>query len=145
MIVNKRSNAKFAWKYRRYTDVSAWIRDVVKSFMVFVTILWLCSKLKSDNLPSKTTFNGVVINSELAVLPEKLCCIWTATRDLKQRKYNYPLNYRYVVSLLINRKPFHVILLILLAGDVATNPGHISAHGGHVKTSSQCEKPKEHS
>ena len=107
MIVNKRNNTKFAWKYQRFTGVSTWIRGEVKSFVVFVTILWLCSKLKRDNLPSKTTLYGVVINSELTVLPEKLCCIWTATRDLKLRKYNYPLNYRYGVSLLINRKPLH--------------------------------------
>ena len=130
MIVNKRNNTKSAWKYQRFTGVSIWIRGEVKSFMVFLTILWLCSK----RLPSKTTLYDVVINSELAVLPEKLCCIWTATRDLKLRKYNYPLNYRYGVSLLINRRPLHVILFILLAGDVATNPGPFSAHDGQVKS-----------
>ena len=102
--------------------------------MVFVTILCLCSKLELDILPTKTTLNGVVINSELVELPIKLCCIWTSTRDLKQRMYNYPLNYRYGVSLLIDRKPVHVILLILLAGDIATNPGPFSGHSGHVKS-----------
>ena len=134
MIVNKINNTKSAWKYQRFTGVSIWIRGEVKSFMVFVTILWLCSKLKRDNLPSETTLYDVVINSELAVLPEKLCCIWTATRDLKLRKYNYPLNYRSGVSLLINRKPLHVIIFILLVGDVATNPGPFSAHDGQVKS-----------
>lgn len=134
MIANKRFNTKFAWKYQRYKGFSAGIREQVKSFMVFVTILCLCLKSASEIVPSKTTSNGVVINSELAVLPEKLCCIWTATRDLKQRKYNYPFNYRYGVNLLIHRKLFHVILLILLAGDVATNPGPFSAQGGHVKS-----------
>ena len=80
MIVNKSLNSEFAWKYQRYTDFSAGIRDEVKSFMVFVSI---CSKLKCDILPTKTTLHGVVINSELVVLPIKLCCIRTSTRDLK--------------------------------------------------------------
>ena len=93
MIVNKSFNSKFAWKYQRYTDFFAGIKDEVKSFMVFVTILCLCSKLKCDILLTKTTLNGVVINSELVVLPIKLCCIWTSTRDLQKRVYNYPLNY----------------------------------------------------
>lgn len=134
MIVKKRINTKFAWKYQRYMGFPAGIRDEIKSFMIVATILWLCSKLKCDTLPCKITLNGVVINSEHAVLPEKLCCIWTATRDLKQSKYNYPLNYRYGVSLLIDRKPYHVILLILLAGDIVTNPGPFSGHGGHVNS-----------
>ena len=60
--------------------------------------------------------------NELAVLPEQLCIIWTATRDLKQRKFYYPLNYRYGLNLQVNQKLSHVVLLILLAGDVATNP-----------------------
>ncbi len=95
--------------------------------MLFVTILWLCSKLKPSYIPVKTTFNGIVIHPELAIVPHKLCCIWTATRDLKQRKLGYPLNYQYGITLQIERKPSHVILLILLAGDVATNPGPSSS------------------
>jgi hypothetical protein len=39
------------------------------------------------------------------------------------RKLNYPINYRYGINLKIDRNPSHVVLLILLAGDVATNPG----------------------
>ena len=98
-----------------------------KGIMLFVTILWLCSKLKPSYIYIKTTLNGIVINSELAILPDKLCCIWAATRDLKQRKLNYPLNYQYGIDLKIDRKPFHVVLLILLAGDVTTNPGPLSS------------------
>ena len=99
----------------------------MKCITLFVTILWLCSKLKPSYIPVKITFNGIVIHPELAVLPDKLCCIWTATRDLKQRKLGYPLNYQYGITLQIERKPSHVILLILLAGDVATNPGPSSS------------------
>ena len=69
----------------------------------------------------------LLILHELAILPDKLCCIWTATRNLKQRKLNYPLNYQYGIDLQIDRKLFHVVLLILLAGDVATNPGPLSS------------------
>lgn len=70
-----------------------------------------------------TFLNGVVINCELASLPQKLCCVWSATRDFKQRKFNYSLNNCYVVNLQINNKASHVVLLILLAGDAVTNPG----------------------
>ena len=38
------------------------------------------------------------------------------------------------MSLLIDRRPYHVILPILLAGDVATNLDPFSGHGGHVNS-----------
>ena len=85
--------------------------------MLCVFILWLCSKSKPYNPPRRNA-KDIVINSELAVLPEQLCIIWTATRDLKQRKFYYPLNYRYGLNLQVNQKLSHVVLLILLAGDV---------------------------
>lgn len=40
-----------------------------------------------------------------------------------QRKVNYPRNYRYGLDLKTNRKFLHVVLCILLAGDIATSPG----------------------
>jgi hypothetical protein len=77
-------------KTRNYVRF-VWEKDGVKSFTLILTILWLCSKLKSSNQNSyQTTLNGIVINSELAILPEKLCLLWTATRDFKQRKFNHP-------------------------------------------------------
>ena len=112
------------WKHASILD---WKKNGIKCIMLFVTILCLCSKLKPSYIYIKTTLNGIVIDPELAILPDKLCCIWTATRDLKQRKLNYPLNYQYGIDLQIDRKPFHVVLLILLAGDVATNPGPLSS------------------
>jgi hypothetical protein len=83
--------------------------------------------LEPAYIPNQTTLNGVIINPELAILPENLCYVWTATRDCKQRKFNYTPNYRYGLNLQINRKTIHVFLLILLAGDVATNPGPCSS------------------
>ncbi len=74
----------------------------------------------NSNIGVQTTLHGVVISPELVELSE---IIWTATRDFKQRKFNDPLKYRYGLTLQINRNLFHVFLLILLAADVATNPG----------------------
>ena len=95
--------------------------------MIILTIVWLCLKLKhNSNIGIQTTLHSIVISPELVELLEKLCCVWTATRDFKQRKFNYPLwiaKYRYGLTLQINRNLFHVFLLILLTGDVATNPG----------------------
>ena len=45
--------------------------------------------------------------------------------DFKQRKFHYTRNYRYDIELQTSRRPLHVFLLILLAGDVATNPGPV--------------------
>ena len=100
-----------------------WIKNGIQSFVVFAAILWWCSKLNPTNNPVEMTLNGIVINSELVNLSEKLCCVWTATRDSKQRKLNYPIDYRYGINLKIVCKTSHVFLLILLAGDVAINPG----------------------
>ncbi|CAB4044631.1 Hypothetical predicted protein, partial [Paramuricea clavata] len=104
-------------------NIFDWIKNGVNCFMLLMTILWLCFKLKPSYITVETTLNGIVIHPELAILPDKLCCVWAATRDLKQRKFNYPLNYQYGINLQIDRKPSHVVLLILLAGVVATNPG----------------------
>ncbi len=97
--------------------------------MTIITITCLCSKLKLSNIniPIQSTLNGIVINPDLAMLPEKMCCVWTATRDIKLRKFFYPLKYRYGLNLQTNSKLSHVFLLILLAGDVARNPGPFSS------------------
>ena len=47
--------------------------------------------------------------------------------DVKQRKLNYPAKHRYGWNFKANRNLFHVFLLILLAGHVATNPGPCSS------------------
>ena len=101
-----------------------WSQVGVKCFMLFVIIFCLYSKLKRSD--GKTSIDSFVISSELAVLPEKRCYIWTATRDVKQRKLNYPEKFRYGLNFKLNLKLLHVFLLILLAGDVATNPGPCS-------------------
>ena len=97
----------------------------VKCFTLFLSILWICLILR-PNTPIQSSLNGVLITSELTNLPENLCCVWTVTRDLQQRKSNYPPNYRYGINLQIDRKLSHIFLLIVLAGDVAINPGPLS-------------------
>ena len=62
-------------------NIFDWIKNGVNCFMLLMTILWLCFKLKPSYIPVETTLNGIVIHSELAILPDKLCCVWTATRD----------------------------------------------------------------
>ena len=74
--------------------------------MTILTILWLCSRLEPNFIKIKSTLNGVIVNPQLAILPQKLCYIWIATRDFKQRKFNYPLNYRYGLNLQYDRKRF---------------------------------------
>ena len=102
---------------------SNWEKDGLNNFMIVLLFLWLCLRLKPTHALKDGISNGVVINSGLAILPEKLCHIWTASRDVKHRKHNYPPNYRYGLNLQINHKLLHVLLPVLLAGDVATNPG----------------------
>ena len=58
-------------------------------------------------------------------IPEKLSRIWSSTRDIFLRKLSYPFktNNRYGLEFDIKNNKAHVFLCILLAGDVATNPG----------------------
>ena len=90
-----------------------WINDGFKCFMLFVTIICLCLKV-SSYVPIEKSLNGIVIGPDLVNLPLKLCCAWTATRDLKQRKFNYPINYRYGINLYVDRTPLHLVLLLAL-------------------------------
>ena len=122
-LFNGSNRTEFVWKSIQNNVIFDIITNGMKCFMLIVTILWLCLKLKSGHVHQETSLNGIIINSNLASLPENLCCIWTATRDTRQRKLNYPRNHRYGLELQTKRKLLHVILCILLAGDVATNPG----------------------
>ena len=60
---------------------------------------------------------------EITILHGNICRIWTATQDIQQRKLNYPHWYRYGLNLEIDDKIHVFCCMILLAGDVATNPG----------------------
>ena len=73
-----------------------------------------------------------IIGPELATLSSNLSLIWSSTQDKTLRKFNLPNGYRYGLWLQfakntsyvpINIIISHMFLLILLAGDIATNPG----------------------
>ena len=46
-----------------------------------------------------------------------------STRDIFLRKASYPCKHRYGLEFSIKHKILHLVLCILLAGDIATNPG----------------------
>ena len=67
--------------------------------------------------------NNVLISSEVSSIPDRLCCIWTSTRDAVLRKRSLSFNSRYGLQFEIKNNYQHLLLIILLSGDVATNPG----------------------
>lgn len=67
----------------------------------------------------RTTADDVFISTQLAFTSERLCNLWISTRDKIQRKLNSPSNHRYGLQF----KNLHLLLCILLVGDIATNPG----------------------
>ncbi|CAB3983304.1 Hypothetical predicted protein [Paramuricea clavata] len=74
----------------------------------------------------RSTSTNISIASELARIPDRLCFLWTSTRDNILQKSNYPSKYQYGLELQVKHKNLHLLLCILLAGDVATNPGPTS-------------------
>ena len=65
------------------------------------------------------------IASELLPISERLCFLWTSTRDNVLRKYDIPLKstHRYGIQCDIKNNKLHLFICILLAGNIATNPG----------------------
>ena len=93
----------------------------------FVTITMISSlptrtKLQRVFLDDKTTLENFFISSELTLLPDRLGFIWISTQDKFLRKFNYPRNYRYGLEFNLKHKSLHLVMCILLAGDIATNP-----------------------
>ena len=94
-------------------------------FITLVIFYWLSLRSRPVLLrpETKSTLMNTVVSSELISLSERLCCVWTSTRDIILRKFNLPLNYRYGLEFQIKHKNLHLLMCILLAGDIATNPG----------------------
>ena len=63
------------------------------------------------------------ISSELTSLSERLSCLWTSTRDKNVRKHAMLSYHRYGLQFENKNRNLHLLLCILLAGDIATNPG----------------------
>lgn len=60
-------------------------------------------------------------NSAIVNLPDQLCLASYSRQETN--KFNYLTNHRYGLNLMIYHQTLHVFLLLILAGDVATNPG----------------------
>ncbi len=94
-------------------------------FILFTLFLWLATRsktvlaqLNTVRIPGKGA-----ISAELLSIPEKSSRIWISTRDKSLRKPSFPTNHRYGLQFNIKDNQAHVFLCILLAGDVAINPG----------------------
>ena len=113
-------------------------RFIINMLLLF-SILKLSVKVNRYANKTQITSKNILICSELVNLPEKLCYVWVSTRDVVFRKYNLPCNnqYRYGLHLQINRKISHASILLLLAGDIATNPGPCSP-GRLSRTNQPC-------
>jgi hypothetical protein len=92
-----------------------------------MVISWLANKSKPKFVQYETVTTSVnfSIASDLLPISERLCLLWTSTRDNVLRKDNLPLKstYRYGIQFDIKNNKLHLFLCILLAGGIATNPG----------------------
>ena len=88
-------------------------------------IIWLARRPKPEleRFEEKPTSKNIFIASELTTIPHKLCLFWTSTRGNILKKSNHPCKYRYGLEVQIKHKNLHLLMCILLAGDIATNPG----------------------
>ena len=80
-------------------------------------------------LAAPPTSTSVLIASELTIISDRLCFLWTSTRDNILRKSNFPCKHRYGLEFHLKHKKSHLVFLILLAGDIATNPGPTTQSG----------------
>jgi hypothetical protein len=92
--------------------------------MLFI-IFWLAKRSKPElvRFEDRSTSTNISIAFELERIPNRLCFLWTSMQDNILRKSNYPSKHRYGLERQVKHKNLHLLLCILLAGDVATNPG----------------------
>ena len=109
----------------------------------YIIFLWLAlfgthnikNMWKSEFVPlaALPTSTSVLIASDLTIISDRLCVLWMSTQDNSLRKSNFPCKHRYGLKFDIQHKKWHLVLLILLAGDIATNPGPTMAtQSGHL-------------
>ena len=107
---------------------SSFVNIAVFWFIFLAATLWLTTRSKpflhSINLDSEeATPSRIYISSALTSFSDRTSCIWISMRDNILRKSSIKLNQRYGLEFKITRKNLHVLLCILLSGDIATNPG----------------------
>jgi hypothetical protein len=102
--------------------------SVIILFSIISLTIWLTSRSK-PTLPHLEQYSQVIISSELTSIPNKFSFVWTSTRDKILRKSTIPTspNHRYGLQFNITNQNVHLLICILLAGDIATNPGPCSA------------------
>ncbi|CAB3987353.1 Hypothetical predicted protein [Paramuricea clavata] len=97
--------------------------------LLLFSILCVSIITKRVHYTSQILPKDIFISSELTALPEKLCYVWVSTLSCNNR-------HRYGLDLQISRKISQVAIL-LLGGDIATNPGpnstrpHIHTNGNN--------------
>ena len=96
-------------------------------FFLLGTIFWLLTRSKTFinkvHCNSKTSHNKINICSELTSISDRVSFIWTSTRDAVLRKSSSPCRHRYGLEFKTKHKNLHLILFLMLAGDIASNPG----------------------
>ena len=107
---------------------SSFVNTAAFWFIFLAATLWLSTRSKpflhSNNLDSEeATPSRIYISSALTSFSDRTSCIWISMRDNILRKSSIKLNQRYGLEFKITRKNLHVLLCILLSGDIATNPG----------------------
>ena len=100
-----------------FNSISNWL-------LLLAVTFWLFSRSKPalDPQKSSSTPQNSIISSELVSISGRLSYIWISTRDTILRKCSLSSNYRYGLQFQINNN-LHLLLWILLSGDVAINPG----------------------
>ena len=110
-------------------------------FFLILTF-WLSIRSKPSEIqPNDRTIpqNICSISPELLSISNRLCCLWSSRRDNTLRKSTFPLmsNHRHGLQFNIANSNLHILLCILFAGDMATNPGPACNSTGILSQNSQ--------
>ena len=96
--------------------------------LCLVVFFWLSTRSKPESITfnDRQSTDNVTISPALTLTTERLSNLWLSTRDKIQRKSTLPSNYGYGLQF----KNLRLLLCILLAGDIATNPGPTNCVNG---------------
>ena len=96
--------------------------------LCLVVFFWLSTRSKPESITfnDRQSTDNVTISPALTLTTERLSNLWLSTRDKIQRKSTLPSNYGYGLQF----KNLCLLLCILLAGDIATNPGPTNCGNG---------------
>ena len=98
--------------------------------LLLVVTFWLATRIQFVQFNPYATSKSfsIIISSELLSIPDRLSFIWSATRDAVIRRCQINPTYRYGLQFEVKNNYLHLLLLILLSGNIATNPGPINNH-----------------